>query len=779
MMIAPFVHENILGNAEKLASVAQTFLSASLFRTVRVAQTRVSVLLWAIFIAILLIHNIPLFSQQPDTTKPSILRFGLGAQALFGVHAAQFRSLVLTDKSKESCCSKNYDVLPNIGFSVNALTELPLFERGGIAVRLGLSGLSTGFRSRDSLPVAAPNGVDLLNGTLTYSLQTSLLWLDVEPYFTIRPTDFLSLYAGVGGKVSILSSYSQREDFTVSDGANSSVMPMFPQRNVSEGAISGVTPFLPVASIGASYELPFGEQGNVLLAPEFFATLPLGSLISPNSLKARKGANANAQGFWTMIALRGGVSVRFSPERTTQQMETEVVKIQREQNRTQDSTDAAGKRTRDSNEIAHNTLKEVNANKVGEYTKRNILLAITKVQGIFGVDSTLENPTLQVEEFAASRSRYILNNIFFDARSSAFATRYRRLRTGERDRFQLDSLADLSVLQIYYEVLNILGKRMNTHPKAILSLTGFADGLTEKNDKKLAEARANSVRTYLEEVWNIEPSRIKTKTGISRNPAGSDGDEVLEAEEQRRVEVQCDVAAVMEEMRFEYTLREISPPKIRIETEILSEMPLQYWHVEFLQKSTRANSNSIVLFSRQDTSHKETSSVWDIRGAQESQTLTPISSTEPVLVRLWAKKTNGDSTEAESRTIPVSLHSVEEKRQRNAPDERVDSYTLFSFAYGTNAPLSGNAEAQRIIGQIKRTLKAGAKVKITGYSDSRGNLLTNNLLSFQRAQSVATSIGFAKADVEGVGVTELNDNRLPEGRFYNRFVQVDVRTPLR
>jgi outer membrane protein OmpA-like peptidoglycan-associated protein len=122
---------------------------------------------------------------------------------------------------------------------------------------------------------------------------------------------------------------------------------------------------------------------------------------------------------------------------------------------------------------------------------------------------------------------------------------------------------------------------------------------------------------------------------------------------------------------------------------------------------------------------------------------------------------------------------VEEKQKKNAPDERVDSYTLFSFAYGTNTPLSGNAEAQRVVEQIKQTLKRGAKVTIVGYTDSRGNPNVNQALSTQRAQSVANAIGFADAQAKGVGATTLNDNRLPEGRFYNRFVQVDVRTPLR
>jgi outer membrane protein OmpA-like peptidoglycan-associated protein len=74
---------------------------------------------------------------------------------------------------------------------------------------------------------------------------------------------------------------------------------------------------------------------------------------------------------------------------------------------------------------------------------------------------------------------------------------------------------------------------------------------------------------------------------------------------------------------------------------------------------------------------------------------------------------------------------------------------------------------------------------VTGYTDIVGQEDRNQLLSRQRAgtvdrglkRNVASGI-VASLNTEGVGETDpLFSNDLPEGRFYNRTVQIVIETP--
>ena len=690
-----------------------------------------------------------------DTTVPSIKRFGISGHYVQPFHTTNFGKL----SGVPSCCPFNYTDVTGLAWDVGAFGELPILPNAAVGLRLGLSQLNANLRFQEIKPV----GSMLQPVSIFHTLETAFTWLSAEPYIAFRPIDFLLLKAGIGGQFTIASSYTQVERLDASAGNNI----VFPEtatieRNKFSGTPTpGVATFLPSITLGAAYEFPLTLKGTLLVAPEVFVTLPLGNLVNETQTAA------GTPGSWTMFALRAGASVRFSPERSTRLSIDELAGLQR----IQDSITAERQRIQDSVIAAQRVVLK----KTEVIVKKAVTATITSVKGIYENTMVTENPTINVEEFLASRSRYILNNVFFGQGSADISVRYRRIRPDDRGQFRLERLADLGVLQIYYHVLNIIGKRMNTNPKATITLVGYADGLTEKNDKSLAELRTDQVRTYLEETWKIAPSRIKTKVGTSRTPTGADGDDILEADEQRRVEILSDTPAILEEMRFDYILREINPAKIRIEFDIFAGSTLKQWGLEGTQIITSGGStDDKQMFLQGGGAPAPTSFEWDILASRNQP-----ESREPIAVRITASDVNNVVADPPIVEIPVKLVSVEEKQQKNAHDERVDSYTLFSFAYGTNTPLSGNAEAQRVVEQIKQTLKPGARVIIVGYTDSRGNPNVNQALSTQRAQSVANAIGFADAQTKGVGATTLNDNRLPEGRFYNRFVQVDVRTPLR
>jgi outer membrane protein OmpA-like peptidoglycan-associated protein len=571
----------------------------------------------------------------------------------------------------------------------------------------------------------------------------------------------MTIRAGVGLTTLFSGTYSQSERLDTTGLVFSNLRA---ERNVLSGAMSKLASILPSVSVGVNYEIPFGDSGQWLVAPEASFSLSLGNLV--NDLQ---GANAS----WTMSAARVGVSVRYSPERTTPLSAEEMRTLQERENQRYE------KRIADCKAIT--PLPQV----VSLAKQFNISAKITDVRGIKSDGSLIENPTINIEEFLASRSRYVLNSIFFGVASADIAPRYERIRAEESAGFRLENFAEAGVLQIYYHVLNIVGKRLTQNPKADITLIGHADGLTEKNDKRLAQARAEKIKEYLVSTWGIAEGRIKIQTVFSRAPTGTDGDELLEAEEQRRVEIQSNNRMILEELRFDYFVRVIEPEKIRVIFDISSNAGIGEWSVEAKQHEASGSTALRTtterykrLFAKQGTSSDEKIFEWEIAKSEHLP-----QSREPIEVELRA----ASSTDANSpvvfnttvRTIPITLVSVADKERQRVADKRTDSYTLFSFAYGTNAPISGNADVQRVVAAIKQTLKPGAQVTVSGYTDTRGNEITNGILAQQRANAVAGLIAFPNMIINSFGATKINDNALPEGRFYNRFVQVDVQTPLR
>jgi outer membrane protein OmpA-like peptidoglycan-associated protein len=114
------------------------------------------------------------------------------------------------------------------------------------------------------------------------------------------------------------------------------------------------------------------------------------------------------------------------------------------------------------------------------------------------------------------------------------------------------------------------------------------------------------------------------------------------------------------------------------------------------------------------------------------------------------------------------------------PDVRIGTYWVFCFDLNSRQILV-DERIRRAIRSIKTHITPGASVEITGYADTRGNVEKNRKLSDDRAEAVLQLINVPLskiANVEGKGESTIYDNDLPEGRLYNRFVRVDVRTPL-
>jgi outer membrane protein OmpA-like peptidoglycan-associated protein len=82
------------------------------------------------------------------------------------------------------------------------------------------------------------------------------------------------------------------------------------------------------------------------------------------------------------------------------------------------------------------------------------------------------------------------------------------------------------VLERYYNVLNIIGKRLTQNPTAQIQIIGCNSSTgVEENNLDLSRQRAEAVKTYLSNVWRVDFQRLNVE---SRNlPAHASPEDVL------------------------------------------------------------------------------------------------------------------------------------------------------------------------------------------------------------------------------------------------------------
>lgn len=679
-----------------------------------------------------------------DTIRISQTRFGGYARAILQQHSINFGGFSAPLDNSVSLGTFALNGGTTSG-EAGVLAEFPIVGGLGVGVRFGAMLFAPRFA------YTLPTSVGPLDVPAQYTITalTNIFALAAEPMLSYRLFDRLSLYLGVTPVLLLGKTFVQERNIeliaTAPDPFTVSLTETV-RKNI-QSTVTGTleSTLVPMASIGASWEFPLDKYGKTMIAPEILYSLALGDMTT--GLFAQQGSTPS----WRMSALRLGASLRFSPERTVGLLPEEMEEQYRNY---EDSLRKAQQRKDDSIKVV---LKDV------------VRASFADVVGISRDGRTITNPKIRVEEFLASKSKHLVNFVFFSEGSSVLPIRYKRLQANERINFRFEYLAENSTLQTYYQILNIVGKRLTGIPGAKLTLTGYIDGMSEKGNTALGLQRAESIKEYLTAVWKIDEKRILTKFGGTRIRQEND---TLEAEESRCVEMQASIPEVLEELRFDYTMRLIEPPKLRITPIIFAEAGLKQW----LFEATQIVGSEVRTLKALEGQSLPSFIELDLQNAPEAE---QPASEDVVSLELKATDAKGYYSNAPLVAIDVDIQSVEKKRKMGKRDERVDTYVVFAFTIGTNTIMAEDASVQRVVKAIAQTLKPGAKVEIIGYTDTRGSVEGNKKLSEERASSVAKLINFADATVTGAGITSLNDNRTPEGRFYNRFVRVEVRTPIR
>lgn len=367
----------------------------------------------------------------------------------------------------------------------------------------------------------------------------------------------------------------------------------------------------------------------------------------------------------------------------------------------------------------------------------------------------------------------LLPYVFFPRDSAGIPSRYRMIAGREVRDWREETLAPESAIDVYYDLLNIIGYRMRRNRRATLKITGCL-GLRELGDTSstLARDRATAVRDYLRDVWRIREENMEIVVReLPINPSLSEVDPVRGDLENQRVEFHATDLGVLAPVRIPDSLllqptgviRLFPPPADRPDSVTAAES----WEVDvrvgdsLIRRAATGygpppESIDIALESRPDLNR---------RGPIEI-------TSELVLI---------DSTYEERKRVGSNtVWFVEEGGflvDRNVEDGMyVDRYNLLLYSFDSADIFDFSFQAEEI---LREKIHPESEVTVIGHTDAIGLPSYNKKLSQRRAETAARILGLSDATVVGDGEKGLlYDNDHPEGRYYCRTVTVVVRTPV-
>jgi len=387
----------------------------------------------------------------------------------------------------------------------------------------------------------------------------------------------------------------------------------------------------------------------------------------------------------------------------------------------------------------------------------------------FSVDSPVNTPVAIsfIESFP------LRNYVFFDKESTTIPVRYTKLNKEQAVNFSEDQLGrfnQVSVtgrsarqMTVYYNILNILGDRMVKNPSSSVMLVGSSNsGVQNAKDK------AESVKTYLVSVFGINASRITTlgqnKPTISSIKSGGTRELELLRQEDNRVTIESSSLALLKEYQTAPPVSATTAQEAPLDSYVTFNVPggnnLNSWKLEVEDEDNKLQTFGPYYTEKTSLSGKS------ILGERARGTYT---------FTLIGEAKNGTTVrKVTSKEIVQWVTPVVEHGNR------------YSVIFGFDQSDASDAYEKYLTDVVTAAITNGATVKIQGYSDTIGEADYNLRLSEARAATVRTIIqnGLTKAgrtdvifDVKGQGdiisQSQFN-NTLPEERFYNRTVVVDI-----
>jgi outer membrane protein OmpA-like peptidoglycan-associated protein len=542
-------------------------------------------------------------------------------------------------------------------------------------------------------------------------LSTKLTYITVEPSLRIAP--FRSGFYLFGGP---RLAFNLDKSFTYELGINPAFPEQAPTPDVT-GDLSDVRKTLVSMQVGAGYDIPISGQENqaqVMFSP-FVSFHPY------------FGQNPRSIETWNITTVRVGAALKFG--------------------------------------WGHANPMPV--------TEPDVLIPTPDIR--FSVNSPSNIPT----ERRVRETFPLRNYVYFDLESTEIPDRYVLLTKNQTANFkedQLEQFAPKSLsgrsargMTVYYNVLNIIGDRMVKNPSSTILLVGSsekgpADGML----------MAQSIKRYLNEVWNVNNSRIgaegRDKPLVPGEQPGATKYLKMLREGDRRVSIESTSPALL--MEFQ------SGPEAKFK-------PVEIIGIQ------QAPFDSYVTFNVDGASTALSS--WRLEVKDEAGKIQNFGPYTQEQVSMPGKTIMGTRP---SGRYQVTMLGVTKSGMPLRKDATVnmklwtppvnEEGMRFSVIYEFDDAKAIAMYEKYLTEVIVPKIPVGGTVIIHGHTDIIGDEAYNQKLSLARANDVRKILesGLSKAgrsdvkfDVRGLGQdTSLApfDNVLPEERAYNRTVIVDI-----
>lgn len=370
------------------------------------------------------------------------------------------------------------------------------------------------------------------------------------------------------------------------------------------------------------------------------------------------------------------------------------------------------------------------------------------------------------------------NYVFFNIGSTEIPTRYKLLKKEEVKDFREDQLEMVTPINqsgrserqmnVYYNVINILGDRMIKNPNTTIVLVGSSEK-GPKEGKEMAE----SIKLYLVNTFDINSSRIRTKgqlkPDIPSEKLGGVRELDLLREGDRRVSIESSSPVLLAE--FQSGSTPVNPS----ETMVLQEAPL----------------DSYVTFDAKGSN--EAFSAWSIQVADESGKMQAFGPYTQESASLSGQAILGTRPEGDFKITMIGQTKSGKtvSKETNAhivlwAPAKIDEGLRYSIIFEFNESKAISIYEKYLTDIVVPKIPVNGTVIIHGHADIIGDDAYNQTLSVARANDVKNIIESAlvksgrtdvKFETNGYG-EDLNNspfkNEFPEERAYNRTVIIDI-----
>ncbi len=657
-------------------------------------------------------------------------------------------------------CCPHFERGSGSGIHAAIFGEYVLSPLWSAQLRLGfesLGGILTA-REQDSLTtVTTSTGTE--QARIDHSITAHISNLNLEPAILFQPVSGFWLSASLPICSSLRTQFDQVEKLAADQEGVFFPSGLRTRNEFNAQELPQAISLYLMARVGLRIDVPLNKKKTLILSPELNYTRLLPSVSKEID--------------WHISALQVGASVRYNPivpplmrydtvyhRDTTVEKSYDISAVQIELKH--DSTDEQ------EIESGYNTLTlltEVWQSYVKTLPEKRpyCLETAMKLKASDQDGEEKDIVTVKIEEVVGNSIQPLLPYIFFDENSDVIPERYVQVPAQQTESFNVNALRKSSALEIYRQVLNIIGNRMRDNSKAVLTFTGCNQDLgPEKANTALSKARAERVRDYFEKVWGIDPARLKVKAqNLPAVPSSAKSQDGID--ENRRVEISSNDPEILRNVvLLDTVLRAQHVSSLHFYPTVKSSVGVKDWSVHSV-----LNDSVFVAMSGRSMPDKHLQ--WDInkdlsRGPRD---LHDIRIRFDVHDKL-------DSLRRITQTFPVEMQTRQDRERVN--DKYVDKYSLILYEFGS---YTHTASHLALIKYIKEHSSPKSTYVITGHTDRSGSAEYNMMLSTKRADYTAKALNLPSSTAKGYGKEqELYDNNFPEGRMYNRTVNIVVETPV-